>query len=96
MSILIKMYPLPLPWGSTSAWWGLHVHWGAMNGYFTVSIDEILNIRHTKDTQTFRKPCLVSEQDSGFMSLPVDNFKTTETPEELRPIQGNQTIIEGK
>ena len=59
-------------------------------------IDEILNIRHTKDTQTFRKPCLIAEQDSGFMSLPVDNCKTTETLEELRPIQGNQTIIEGK
>ena len=64
--------------------------------HLSSNVDEILNIRHTKDTQTFRKPCLISEQDSGFMSLPVDNCKTIETPEELRPIQGNQTIIEGK
>ena len=58
--------------------------------------DEILNIRHTKDTQTFRKPSLMSENDNRFMSLPLDTSKTMESTHNPRPMQGNQTIMEGK
>ena len=62
----------------------------------STNADEILNIRHTKDTQTFRKPSLMSENDNRFISLPLDTSNIMNSTHNPRPIQGNQTIIEGK
>ena len=64
--------------------------------HLSANPDDILNIRHTKDTQTFRKPCFSSDNESKFLSLPIDNSMANDTLLEPRPMQGNQTILEGK
>ena len=71
----------------------------ASNGngkHLSTNPDDILNIRHTKDTQTFRKPYFSSDPENKFLSLPVENSKANETLNEPRPLQGNQTILEGR
>ena len=64
--------------------------------HFSASSDEILNIRHTKDTQTFRKPSLTSDNETRFSSTLKDRLPTKPTSHEPTPAPGNQTIIEGK
>ena len=41
---------------------------------FNANADEILNIRHTKDTQSFRKPSLTSDSETKFTPVEEDKF----------------------
>jgi hypothetical protein len=63
--------------------------------HFSASADEILNIRHTKDTQSFRKPSLTSDSETKFTPVEKDKFLEKRMSREPVPMTGNQTIIEG-
>ena len=60
---------------------------------FPANADDILNIRHTKETQSFRKPSLTTDKDPKI--IPGIEMPLSSTQEPV-PMTGNQTIIEGK
>ena len=62
---------------------------------FPVNADDILNIRHTKETQSFRKPSLTTDKDPKTLSIPGIEMPLSSAQEPV-PLTGNQTIIEGK
>ena len=64
--------------------------------HFCGNTDDVLNIRHTKETQSFRKPSL--SMDNCKTPTPTETTKdsTVETFNGPEPKLGNETIIEGK
>ena len=62
---------------------------------FPANADDILNIRHTKETQSFRKPSLTTDKDQQILSIPGVEMPLSSAQEPV-PLTGNQTIIEGK
>ena len=64
--------------------------------HFPGNADEILNIRHTKETQSFRKPCLSTDNDKKPTPTETTKFLTKDKCNGPIPMLGNQTIIEGK
>ena len=66
---------------------------GNVRHFTGISDGDILNIRHTKDTQSFRKPSLTNNNDKKAVST------TKSTTNDLNkgpiPMPGNETIIEG-
>ena len=62
---------------------------------FPANADDILNIRHTKETQSFRKPSLTTEKEQKLLSIPGVEMPLSSAQEPV-PMTGNQTIIEGK
>ena len=61
-----------------------------------MSDGDILNIRHTKDTQTFRKPSLSNSNDrKENMTSTRSNDSPKMFTSGLIPMPGNETIIEG-
>ena len=65
---------------------------------FPSNVDEILNIRHTKETQSFRKPSLGTDKERTFtpINAPDDKSSTKVASNEPEPMSGNQTILEGE
>ena len=63
--------------------------------HFPGNADEILNIRHTKETQSFRKPCLSTDNDKRLTPAATTKFPIEDKFNGPIPIPGNQTIIEG-
>ena len=64
--------------------------------YFSGNSEEILNIRHTKETQSFRKPCLSTDNDKKPTHTATTKILTKDNFNGPTPMSGNQTIIEGK
>ena len=63
--------------------------------HFSANADEILNIRHTKETQSFRKPSLSSDIETKFTPIEEDTILAKTIADEPIPVPGNQTILEG-
>ena len=63
--------------------------------HFPANADDILNIRHTKETQSFRKPSLTTDKEHKLLSIPGVEMPLSSSQEPV-PLTGNQTIIEGK
>merc|ERR1712062_927036 len=60
---------------------------------FAANADDILNIRRTKETQSFRKPSLTTDKEQKLLSIPGIEMPLSSAQEPV-PLTGNQTIFE--
>ena len=68
---------------------------GNVRHFTGISDGDILNIRHTKDTQSFRKPSLTNNIDKKEIAGSTIKSTTNDSYKGPIPMPGNETIIEG-